>query len=105
MSMSYGVKCNGWSNLWKFIMRVNARLDETLAAKLSRLQSLTGLSASDVLKRAIDCLHKEHMASVQNRLDSLLSSEFIGCAEGPQDLASEYKRYLASDLAEKHGPS
>ena len=86
-------------------MRVNARLDEAFSAKLSQLQSLTGLSASDVLKQAIDCLHKEHMTSVRNKLDSLLSSEFIGCAEGPSDLASEYKQYLASDLAGKHGPS
>ena len=86
-------------------MRVNARLDEAFAAKLSQLQSLTGLSASDVLKQAIDCLHKEHMASVRNRLDNLLSSEFIGCAEGPSNFASEYKQHLASDLAEKHGPS
>ena len=86
-------------------MRVNARLDEAVAGKLSQLQSLTGLSTSDVLKRAIDCLHKEQMASVRDRLDSLLSSEFIGCAEGPPELASEYKQYFASDLAGKYGPS
>ena len=86
-------------------MRVNARLDESVAAKLSELQLLTGLSASDVLKRAIDCLHGERLASVQNRLQGLLSSEFIGCAEGAPDLANEYKRHLTEDLAEKHGPS
>ena len=85
-------------------MRVNARLDESVAAKLSELQSLTGLSASDVLKRAIDCLHREHLASVHNRLHDLLSSDFIGCAAGPRDLAKEYKQHLTEDLAEKHGP-
>ncbi len=84
-------------------MRVNARLDEGVSAKLSQLQALTGLSASDVLKRAIDCLHREHMASVQNRLDGLLSSEFIGCAEGSRNLANEYKQHLTDDLAGKHG--
>ena len=82
-------------------MRVDVRLDEASAGKLSRLQTLTGLSAGDVLEQAIECLHKEHMASVQNRLDSLLSSEFIGCAEGPRNLASAYKQYLANDLAGK----
>ena len=43
------------------------------------------------------------LASTQNRLDSLLSSEFTGCAEGPRDLASEFKQHFASDLAAKHG--
>lgn len=68
-------------------------------------QSLTGLSASGVLKQAIGCLHRDHMASVQNKLNSQLSSKFIGCTEGPSDLASEFKQHFASDLAAKHGPS
>ncbi len=33
----------------------------------------------------------------RDKLDALLSSDFIGCAEGPADLASQYKRPLKSD--------
>ena len=84
-------------------MRVNARLDDVRAAKLAQLQSLTRSSASDVLKRAIDQLHREQMARSREKLESLTSSDFIGCAEGPQDLADDYKRYIAGDLADKHG--
>ena len=84
-------------------MRVNARLDDERATKLAQLRSLTRSSASDVLKRAIDHLHREHMARSRDELDGLTSSDFIGCAEGPQDLADEYKRYIPGDLAGKHG--
>lgn len=35
-------------------------------------------------------------------IDALLSSDFVGCAEGPEDLASRYKWYLTQDLEEKH---
>ncbi len=84
-------------------MRVNARLDDERAAKLTQLQALTRSSASDVLKRAIDHLHREQLARSQEKLEGLTSSDFIGCAEGPQDLADEYKRYIAGDLAGKHG--
>ena len=85
-------------------MRVNARLDEVRAAKLAELRSLTGQSASDVLKQAIDYLHREQLAQVCKHLDGLLSSDFVGCAEGPPDLGESYKRYLTDSLAEKHGP-
>lgn len=84
-------------------MRINARLDDERAAKLVELQSSTHRSASDILKLAIDCLHKEHKALCRKNIQRLLSSDFIGCAEGPQDLAESYKRYLADDLGDKHG--
>ncbi len=28
---------------------------------------------------------------------------FIGCADGPEDLANQYKDYLTRDLNAKHG--
>ena len=85
-------------------MRVNARLDEARAAKLVELRSLTRQSASDVLKQAIDCLHREQAARVRKELDGLLASDFVGCAEGPSDLAERYRHHLTDSLADKHGP-
>ena len=46
---------------------------------------------------------KEHTALCRKNTQSLLSSDFIGCAEGPQDLAESCKQYLADDLEHKHG--
>ena len=84
-------------------MRINARLDDERSEKLRQLRALTRLSTSEIVKRAIDRLYREHAGRSRDRLDALLSSDFVGCAEGPPDLASRYKQYLASDLKEKHG--
>ncbi len=84
-------------------MRVNARLDDERAEKLRQLQSLTRLNTSEIIKRAIDLLHCQQAGRSRDKLDALLSSDFVGCAEGPEDLASQYKHYLIRDLEEKHG--
>ncbi len=84
-------------------MRVNARLDDERAEKLRQLQSLTQLSTSEIVKGAIDLLHRQQAERSRDKLNALLSSDFVGCAEGPADLASQYKRYLIRDLEEKHG--
>ncbi len=91
-----------WVLEWK-PLRINARLDDERTAKLLELQSSTRCSASDVLKLAIDCLHKEHRALCRKNIQNLLSSDFIGCADGPEDLAEAYKQYLSDDLGHKHG--
>lgn len=85
-------------------MRVSAVLDEERAKKLKQLQSLTGQSTSDVLKRALDLFCAQHVrggavssaeiAHAGDKLKALLSSDFIGCAAGPDDLADQYKDYL-----------
>lgn len=84
-------------------MRVNARLDDERAEKLKQLQSLTRLSTSEIVKCAIDLLHRQQVRRSRERLDALLSSNFVGCAEGPEDLADRYKQYLTQDLEDKHG--
>lgn len=84
-------------------MRVNARLDNERTEKLKQLQSLTGQSASDVVKRALDLMYARQIAHARGKLGALLSSDFIGCADGPEDLAGQYKEYLTRDLNAKHG--
>lgn len=84
-------------------MRINARLDDERAEKLKQLQSMTRLSASEIVKRAIDLLHRQQVRRSRETLDALLSSDFVGCAEGPEDLASRYKQFLTQGLQDKHG--
>lgn len=84
-------------------MRINARLDDERVEKLRQLQSTTRLSTSEILKRAIDVLHRQHAGQSREKLDALLASGFVGCAEGPEELASQYKQYLTHDLEHKHG--
>ncbi|MCY4131965.1 MAG: ribbon-helix-helix protein, CopG family [Nitrospira sp.] len=84
-------------------MRINARLDDARVEKLKQLKSLTRLGVSEIVKRAIDLLHRQQARRSREKLDALLSSDFVGCAEGPEDLASRYKQYLTQDLEHKHG--
>jgi len=86
-------------------MRINARLDRDHTEKLRQIQKLTQLGVSDVLKRAIDVLYRRELGGSMQRRDSLIASGFIGCAEGPEDLAESYKQYLSQGLGEKHGAS
>lgn len=86
-----------------FNVRVSARLDCERAEKLQRLQSLTGRSASDVVRRALDLMYAREVTHAREKLDTLLSSEFIGCADGPEDLADHHKGYLTQDLNTKQG--
>lgn len=84
-------------------MRVNARLDDDRVEKLKQLQSLTQLSASEIVKRALDLLYRQQAGRPREKLNALLLSDFVGCAEGPEDLATRYKHYLTRDLENKHG--
>ena len=85
-------------------MRINARLDDARAAKLRQLQSSLRIGASEVVKRALDLLHKEQCEGQGAKTKALLASDFVGCAEGPDDLSSNYKQHLAQALEDKHGP-
>ena len=84
-------------------MRINARLDDARTAKLRQLQSSLRVSASEIVKRGLDLLHKEQCEGVGAKTKALLASDFVGCAEGPEDLSGRYKQHLARALEDKHG--
>ena len=84
-------------------MRISARLDDHRAEKLRQLRISTQFSISETVRRAIDLLHRQQVKRSRKKVDGLLSSDFVGCAEGPEDLASNYKQYLTRSLDGKHG--
>ena len=77
-------------------MRINARLDEEHSRKLEHLKDVHNKSVSDILKQAIDLLYEQNTSVPKKQLSRLLDSEFIGVAEGPESLASDYKQELRS---------
>lgn len=84
-------------------MRVTAELSEEHASKLRRLQSLTQLSAAEIIRQGIDLLDCQQSERNWERLDAILSSGFVGCLQdAPEDLATNYKDYLTDALEEKH---
>lgn len=84
--------------------RINARLDESRAAKLEFLQRATGLPVSDIVKRGIDLFYEEVQKGARRHPFEVMSETgFIGGAEGPADLSERYKEELREILAAKHG--
>jgi predicted transcriptional regulator len=81
--------------------RLNARLDAKHARKLEALARATGVSVSDVIRDAIDHYHAAKAGVTPKGRKAL--DKLAGIAQGPADLSSQYKRYLAKDLSTKHG--
>ena len=83
-------------------MRINVRLDPSRERKLREIQSQIGLAASEAVRQGLDLLHGQQCAKPKDRIDALLASDFIGCTDGPVDLAEQYKRSLTCGLETKH---
>ena len=84
--------------------RVNARLDANRMRKLEQLAKTTGLSLSDVIRDAIDhYADAKQTESGPSAYEIMHRIGFIGCAKGPKDLSSNYKKYLTESLQKKHG--
>lgn len=80
-------------------MRINARLDDRYADKLTWLREQTGQSLSDVVRESIERCHAEVEEQAKRdatALDDLVGG-FNGFHDAPADLSADYKRYLLSD--------
>lgn len=78
--------------------RINARISPVLAAKLLELQQLTGKSTTEILQAALERYYNSMRSA--NEPGRLLEA-FIGCADGPRDLAANYKAELTRSLKRK----
>ena len=74
--------------------RINARIDEELAAKLDELEKLTGKSTSAILKLALDAYYDGMRNTPDRARRALVAAGFVGCAEGEPDLSVRYKSAL-----------
>jgi hypothetical protein len=87
------------------VMRINARLDERSEKNLEFIKEVTGENITWIIKdlleeRARQLRQKNKPGS---KFKALLESDFVGCAEGPEDLSVNYKEYIYQGLKEKHG--
>jgi predicted transcriptional regulator len=78
--------------------RINARLDEALAEKVDEIRRATKQSTTEVVITALEQYHERIQAQAQ-AYPSFSEAGFIGCAEGPADLSTDYKRLI--DYANK----
>lgn len=80
-------------------IRINARLSGPDADRFRELLQRSGASASDLLRDALREYHAMHVRPQRDALDLLAG--YIGAADGPEDLSSDYKRHLADVLEHK----
>jgi len=78
--------------------RINARIDPDVARKIRYLCDATGKTTTEVLKASIDAYYD---AVSREGSPATVLADLVGCAEGPRDLAADYKRYLAESLGRK----
>ena len=83
-------------------MRINARLDSEHSKKLEQLKKNRNLSVSDIIKQAIDLMHTQENSERKIKLEALLTSDFIGCGQGPENLSENHKNYLEQSLKQKY---
>jgi hypothetical protein len=82
-------------------MRVNARIEPPLAKKLAYLKAKHGLTTSATLKRAIEAYYEKEAESSTSPLELLERTGFVGCASGPVNWSTSYKRALTKSLGNK----
>lgn len=86
-------------------MRINASLDEQSEQDLLFIKEKTGETVTQIIKELLtekaESLRIEHKPG--SKMQALLQSDFVGCAEGPEDLSTNYKEYFYQGIKEKHG--
>lgn len=79
-------------------LRINARLDRDLARKVRALRDRTGQSTTEIVKASLESYYESVTGDAS---PETLLSELIGCAEGPADLSTTYKRRLTESIVRK----
>ncbi|MBE0435158.1 MAG: hypothetical protein IBX56_05070 [Methylomicrobium sp.] len=86
-------------------MKINAKLDKQSEQNLLFIQEQTGETVTRIIKELLaekaESLRQKTRTGA--KMKALLESDFVGCAEGPEDLSENYKDYLYNGLKEKHG--
>jgi hypothetical protein len=78
--------------------RINARLSDDVARKLSYLERRTHMTTTDVVRESIE---RYYAAVSRDGEPGSAFAGFIGCADGPEDLSESYKRALSESLEKK----
>ena len=82
-------------------MRINARLDPQTQSQLQYIIDHTESNISQAIKQAIH--HYFTLLSEHRHAAKIMeASGFVGCAEGPKQLSTTYKKQLTDSLGVKH---
>lgn len=84
-------------------MRINARLDEQSEQDLLFIKQQTGKTVTQIIKELLtekaETLRIKHKPG--SKMQAFLKSDFVACAEGPEDGSVNYKHYISEYIDEK----
>ena len=85
-------------------MRINARLDQQSEQNLLFIKEKTGETVTQIIKELLTekAQALKDKQKPGSKMQALLKSDFVGCAEGPEDLSTNYKEYFYQGIKEKH---
>ena len=81
--------------------RINARLDDELARRVDLVRKRKRRSVSQIVQESLARYCDQELGEGGEPLAILKSAGFIGCADGPADLSSDYKQALTRSLRRK----
>jgi hypothetical protein len=85
----------------KLAERISVRLDPKSLEKLELIRQSTGQNLSEMLRQAIDIYYQQSNQDTPPSSETLDRVGFVGCSEGPTDLAKNFKKYLSEGLRRK----
>jgi predicted transcriptional regulator len=83
--------------------RLNARIDDELAAKLEHIRRRTNQSITEVVRASIELYYERFRENSARTAQILRETGFTGCGEGDEDLSTTYKQHLSEALSNKTG--
>tara|TARA_R110000787_G_scaffold208226_2_gene318159 strand:+ start:6684 stop:6944 length:261 start_codon:yes stop_codon:yes gene_type:complete len=83
-------------------MRINARLEDEDILKLEALKKLDHHTTTEIIKEAINVLYRQKLVHPKGSIHALLASDFVGCAEGPEEGSQTYKQDVMDYVDAKH---
>ena len=81
--------------------RINARLDDDLARRVNLVRKRRRRTVSQIVKESLARYCDQELGARGEPMAILESAGFIGCADGPADLSSDYKQQLTRSLRHK----
>jgi len=81
--------------------RINARLDDDLARRVDLVRKRKRRSVSQIVQESLARYCDEELGGGCEALAILKAAGFVGCADGPANLSSDYKQELTRSLRRK----
>jgi hypothetical protein len=82
--------------------RINVRVTSNIYDELNMFAKESGKNISEVVVMSLEQFTRQNKFSKDRPIDLFKRYKLIGSFDGPEDLSSNYKKYLTKSLDRKH---